>query len=342
MKWGRNSSYQLTHVVAVFSLMLSAALLSAQTAQSSAMSPEEKQAREAIEKYLIDGPGKNFLSAAIDALNALPSPYEGVKPGLNTGMAEAIKATAKIKAENPAHRIIVPEDQAFTSVAAQIGTLVGQAAAGPYSTPKLREARDRFYAMNLIGSKSDFTSKSIRAADTGGASAAPGSQGQYDPNKGVLKEPGYRGLLKSAAPTVDHLLANANVDQSQAEGAVALERGSIINKALESSRKLPELMVSSFAFEARTLSPSEFEKARTELASFITSNIAADSDEVNAAIETFSRSFQKGINPNTPAFERANTALKAYVSDALRNAELGATGGSFGAGRKGGAQKNLQ
>jgi hypothetical protein len=173
---------------------------------------------------------------------------------------------------------------------------------------------------------------------------AAGQGKNYDPTKSVgLEGPVYRDMLKTAAPVIDHLLANANVDQAQAQNAAALERAATINNALESSRKMPDLIVRSVAVAARTLSPEGLETMRGELQKLVKmGNPKADLDEVNGAIDTVIEAAKNGVNPNTPGFENASASLKRYVSAALRSAETGSPGTvSTDAGRKGGAQQNL-
>jgi hypothetical protein len=357
MKSGRNSSHRSHYFVAVLLFLLVAtAALSLQTPQSSAMTPEERRARAAIEKYVVDGPAKDYLQTVIDGLNALPSRYDGAKPGFNRGMADSLEYTANLKRDNPGIRITNAQNPTFTSTAIQIDLQVRAASQDPMQSPDSSErqkakasidridaAAKRFAANRGPHPSSDF----IKAADATSLMQEPAPRGEgkkYDPTKSVgLQGPGYREMLKTAAPIVDHLLANANFDQIQAQNAAALERAATINNTLESARKMPDLVVKSVAFEARTLSAEGLETMRGELQKLVRlGNPNVDSDEVNGAIDTVIAAAKNGVNPNSPSFENASAALKGYVSAALHNAEIGGPGApSPEAGRKGGVQQNL-
>ena len=350
MKPGRNSSHQSRFVVAVFGFLLTATFFSAQTPQSSAVTPEEKRARAAVEKFVNDGQAKDYLNAALNLAHELNSKFPG-KPydAYNTGIADGLKDMAGIKAKG----LAIPRD--YDTALMRVITDLTQAAAIQNETnlksffENTPNAGQSYKKLISADSRDGFVrniNKDIKAADATAQEPAPGGQGkQYDPTKSVgLGAAPYRDMLKGAALTVDHLLANANVDQTQAQSAAALERAATINKSLEPSRKLPDLVVKSVAAEAPILSADGLEKMRGDLQKLIAmANLKADSDEVDGTIDTFLAKAKSGaMNPNSQDFEKSSAALKQYVSAALRNAEIAGSGATPGAGRKAGVQRNLQ
>jgi hypothetical protein len=277
--------------------------------------------------------------------NKFPNrPYDS----LNTGIADGLKDMANIKASGQK----IPPDYAM-SIARGVAGVV-------HKVHEMSDLNNSFFdnAPNMKqyydkvlndGGFTDFynnINKDIKTADAPALAQEPAAGGQgrkYDLTKSVgLEGAAYREMLKTAAPVIDHLLANANVDQTQAQNAAAFERAALINGALESSRKMPDLIVRSVAFEARTLSPEGLETMRGELQKLVKIG-DPNADEVNGAIESVIEAAKKGITPNSPGFEKASAPLKRYVSAALRSAETGSPGtASTDAGRKSGAQKNRQ